>query len=32
MFGQDGYILLVEIAALIILATIIGAISITREK
>ncbi len=32
LFGTQGFVLLVEIAALIILATIIGAISIAREK
>jgi NADH-quinone oxidoreductase subunit J len=32
LFGQNGFVLIVEIAALVILATIIGAISITREK
>lgn len=32
LFGQDGFVLIVEIAAMVILATIIGAISITREK
>lgn len=32
LFGPQGFVLLVEIAALIILATIIGAVSITREN
>jgi len=32
LFGSQGFVLLVEIAALIILATVIGAISIAREN
>ncbi len=32
LFGEDGFILTVEIAAILLLATIIGAITIVREK
>ncbi len=32
LFGQDGFILVVEIAAVLILATIIGAITLVREE
>jgi NADH-quinone oxidoreductase subunit J len=32
LFGQNGYILPVEIAAMLILAAILGAISLVREK
>ncbi len=32
LFSQDGLVLVVEIAALLIIATIIGAVSIAREK
>ncbi len=32
LFGPQGFVLLVEIAALIILSTIIGAVSIAREN
>ncbi len=32
LFSQDGLVLVVEIAALLIIATILGAISIAREK
>ena len=32
LFSKDGYILTVEIAAVLLLATIIGAITIVREK
>jgi NADH-quinone oxidoreductase subunit J len=32
LFGEDGYILAVEIAAILLLATIIGAITIVKEK
>ena len=32
LFGEDGFFLLVEIGAILLLATIIGAISLVREK
>jgi NADH-quinone oxidoreductase subunit J len=32
LFSQDGLVLVVEIAALLIIATIIGAVSIAKEK
>lgn len=32
LFGEDGFILVVEIAAVLLLVTIIGAITIVREK
>ncbi len=32
LFGEDGFILTVEIAAILLLVTIIGAITIVREK
>lgn len=32
LFGEDGFILVVEIAAVLLLATIIGAITIVKEK
>jgi NADH-quinone oxidoreductase subunit J len=32
LFGKDGFFLLVEIGAVLLLATIIGAITLTREK
>ena len=32
LFGQDGFFLLVEVAALLLLATIIGAITLVRDK
>ncbi len=32
LFGEDGFILVVEIAAILLLVTIIGAITIVREK
>jgi NADH-quinone oxidoreductase subunit J len=32
LFGEDGFVLTVEIAAILLLVTIIGAITIVREK
>lgn len=32
LFGEDGFILVVEIAAILLLVTIIGAITIVKEK
>jgi len=32
LFGQDGLVIVVEIAALLIIATILGAISMAKEK
>ena len=32
LFGQDGFFLLVEVGALLLLATIIGAITLVRDK